>query len=162
MGGWVVLRVVVRVVSLTWFPVDSELTLLDTVLDPEESHIHCFGTLGLDSLVRDSFSSGVVGLHGSWAELFPSISSSVLQSTALPTNIPTTGQHTTTTAAQGNSNMPPPLLRTQEDRPQRHRHLLMDPQRRHPCWSLCNLHAHRRRRLPSQNGTTTSATHKWR
>ena len=67
-----VLRVVVRVVGLAGLPVDSELPLLDPVSYPEEAHVHCFGSLGLDSVVGNSFGRGVVGLHGSRTELWPS------------------------------------------------------------------------------------------
>ena len=67
-----VLRVVVRVVGLAGLPVDSKLSLLDSVTYPEEVHVHCFGLLGLDGVVCNSFGRGVVGLHGSGTELGPS------------------------------------------------------------------------------------------
>ena len=72
MGGRVVLRVVVRVVGLAGLPVDSKLALLDSVTYPEEAHVHCFGSLGLDCVVGNAFGRRVVGLHGSRSVLWPS------------------------------------------------------------------------------------------
>ena len=70
-----VLCVVVRVVGLAGLPVDSELALLDSVSYPEEAHVHCFGSLGFDGVVGNSFGRGVVGLHGSGSEFLVAIPS---------------------------------------------------------------------------------------
>ena len=50
-GRGVVLGVVISEILLAGFPVHSELSLFYPILDPVESHVHCFGSLGLDSVV---------------------------------------------------------------------------------------------------------------
>ena len=55
-----VLGEVVTMVVLSLEPVDSKLVLGDSVLDPEESHVHGLGSPDLGSLVGKSICSGVV------------------------------------------------------------------------------------------------------
>jgi hypothetical protein len=43
-------------------PVYVELPLADSVADPVETHVYCFRSLLLDSVVGDAFSALVVGL----------------------------------------------------------------------------------------------------
>ena len=63
--------VAVRFVVSSWFPMDAELTLVDTVFDPVEAHVHCFGTFGFDCVVGNSFGCGIVCLDWSGTVLFP-------------------------------------------------------------------------------------------
>ena len=71
MMGWrVVLGEVICQVSLSWFPVYSELALLYSIFDPIELHVHGFRLLGFDCVVDDSCGHCVVGLDGRWALLF--------------------------------------------------------------------------------------------
>ena len=51
-------------IGLAGFPMDSELALLDSVVDPEEAHVHCFGALDLDCVVGNAFCSRVICLNG--------------------------------------------------------------------------------------------------
>jgi hypothetical protein len=48
----------------TGWPVDEELTLLDSILYPIEAHVHGFGALLFDGAVGKYGGSRVVGLHG--------------------------------------------------------------------------------------------------
>ena len=57
-----VLGVVIGEILLAGFPVHSELSLLDPILDPVESHVHCLGSFGFDRVVGDAFCGGVVCL----------------------------------------------------------------------------------------------------
>ena len=49
-GGRMVLGVVIGMICLAWFPMHSELALLDSVVDPEEVHVHCFGAFDVGGL----------------------------------------------------------------------------------------------------------------
>ena len=55
-----VLGVAIGMICLAWFPMHSELALLDSVTDPEETHVHCFGAFDLDSVVGNARSCGIV------------------------------------------------------------------------------------------------------
>ena len=66
------LGVVIRQVALPSFPVDCELSLTGAILDPVESHIHCFGSLHFDVVVGESFGCGVVGDNGGRLSLWMS------------------------------------------------------------------------------------------
>jgi hypothetical protein len=46
-----VLGEVVAMVGTSWFLVDSELSIFDSVFDPVEAHVHGFGLFGLDCVV---------------------------------------------------------------------------------------------------------------
>ena len=69
MGGRVVLSVVVGEILLAWLPMHSELSLLDPISNPKESHVHRFGAFCLDSVVGNSFSCGVIVLDRCGARL---------------------------------------------------------------------------------------------
>ena len=45
-------------------PDDDEMTLLHSILDPMEPHVHCFGLLRLDSLVGEANSGRIVTVDG--------------------------------------------------------------------------------------------------
>jgi hypothetical protein len=47
-------------------PINEELFLADSVFDPIESHVYCFGSFLLDRVISKTCGRGVVGLHGSW------------------------------------------------------------------------------------------------
>ena len=64
--GMVLCKVVHEVV-FTFLPVDEELTLFDSIPDPVESHVHCFGSLLLDGVVGDAAGACVVCFDwGGW------------------------------------------------------------------------------------------------
>ena len=54
------------------FPVDAELPLTDSVLDPIESHVHCLGSFGFDCVVGDSFGGCIVCADGGGSRLWVS------------------------------------------------------------------------------------------
>ena len=60
-----VLGVVIREIGLPTIPIDMQLVLVDSSLDPEIAHVHCLGALGADGLVGNAGSRGVVSLNGS-------------------------------------------------------------------------------------------------
>ena len=55
---------VVGPIHCTWRPAYAELTLLDTVTNPIESHIDCFGSFLFDRVIRDAGGACVVGGDG--------------------------------------------------------------------------------------------------
>ena len=59
-----VLAEVVAQVGVSWLPVNSELSLFNTVLEPVESHVDGFGAALLDSAIEDSIGTFVVSLDG--------------------------------------------------------------------------------------------------
>ena len=61
MRGRVAFGEVVGIVVLAAFPVDSELTLSDSVADPIEPHVHGFGAFGFDRVVGNSGCYLVIG-----------------------------------------------------------------------------------------------------
>ena len=63
-GGRMVLGVVITKVGFARGPVDFELALANSVLDPVEAHVDGFGSLLLDGAVCEAHCSGVVHLHG--------------------------------------------------------------------------------------------------
>ena len=65
MRGWVVLGSVVSKVASARFPFDDELSLLDAVLEPVETHVDGFRAALFDSLVEDAPRDTVVGGHRS-------------------------------------------------------------------------------------------------
>ena len=44
---------------------DYELALLDSVSNPVKAHVNGFGPFLFDSVIGDTFGTGVVGLNGS-------------------------------------------------------------------------------------------------
>ena len=64
-GGGMMFGEVVAVVVFAWGPKDLELALADTVADPIEAHVNCFGALLLDGVIDNSLSAGVVRLDWS-------------------------------------------------------------------------------------------------
>ena len=56
---WVVLCKIVGKVGGSFIPVDAEVILLNAVLDPEAAHVHRFGALGLEGVVRDTVCSTI-------------------------------------------------------------------------------------------------------
>ena len=56
---------VVSLVGGARAPVDSELALLDAVLEPVEAHVDGLGTTLFDCAVHDALCAFVVGLDGS-------------------------------------------------------------------------------------------------
>ena len=69
-AGWVVLCEVISQVQVAWCPVHLELFLVHPVLDPVESHVHCFGPTLFARAVSNSHGSGVVDLDG-YGALWP-------------------------------------------------------------------------------------------
>ena len=66
MVSWsVMLAQVVSLVGGARAPVDTELALLDAVLEPVEAHVNGFRTALFDCAVHDALSAFVVGLDGS-------------------------------------------------------------------------------------------------
>ena len=70
MRGRMVLGVVVGKILLARFPMHSELSLFHTVSDPIEAHVHSLGAFGLDSVIGNAFSCGIVCLDRSGSTLF--------------------------------------------------------------------------------------------
>ena len=66
-GGWEVFGEIVCEVVLSFFPVDVELSLANSVSYPVESHINGLGSFLLDCVIDDAFCTGVVCLdRGRW------------------------------------------------------------------------------------------------
>ena len=61
---------VISVIVLPLLPMDSKLSLVYSVLDPVEPHVHCLGSLDLGSLVGKSVGGGIICGHTSWCSLF--------------------------------------------------------------------------------------------
>ena len=71
MDGGMVLCVAIPVVGFARYPVDMEVALADTVANPIETHVDCFGAALFDCVVCDAFGGAVVcGEYGGW--LWPS------------------------------------------------------------------------------------------
>ena len=68
-GWWVVLCEIIGFIGGAAFPMHSELALADSISNPIESHVHCFGSFGFNSVVGDAFGDCVVGLNWGWAGL---------------------------------------------------------------------------------------------
>ena len=66
MGQWMMFCEIVSKVGFASAPVDVELVLVDSVLDPVESHVHGFGSALLDGVVGYAVCDGVIGAHGGW------------------------------------------------------------------------------------------------
>lgn len=58
--------VIVSEIVGAWTPVNKKIALAHSILDPIEAHVHCFGALLLDCVVRKAGGGGVVGLDGCW------------------------------------------------------------------------------------------------
>jgi hypothetical protein len=65
MSQWMMLGEVIGLIGCTWFPVDNDLELFDTLADPLEQHVIGFGAALFGSVNRDAFGSFVVFLDGS-------------------------------------------------------------------------------------------------
>ena len=48
---------IIAKIIFTRSPVDEELTLVDTIADPEKSHIHTFGLIFSDVVIDDTAGS---------------------------------------------------------------------------------------------------------
>ena len=53
MGGRVVLRPIVGQICIAWHPEDVKLALLDSIFNPIESHVDCFGSFLFSNIVCD-------------------------------------------------------------------------------------------------------------
>ena len=62
--GRMILGAVVDKICAARSPVEAELALGFTAVEPTESHVHGFNVFGDDGLVDDTGGSGVVGLDG--------------------------------------------------------------------------------------------------
>ena len=62
-GFQVVLGVVIASIYGAWFPIYMELVLLDSILDPMESHVHCLGHFLFDAFVGYADCCGIVYLY---------------------------------------------------------------------------------------------------
>ena len=60
MCGWMVLSKVICQVFLAAVPADIELSLLDSVYEPVESHIDCFASILFEDAIDDAIGSVVV------------------------------------------------------------------------------------------------------
>ena len=72
MCRWMVLGEVVCQVEVPFLPVDSELALLHSILNPVEAHVHSLGTLYFSSAIGKSIGCGVVRGDSGWLGLFSS------------------------------------------------------------------------------------------
>ena len=72
MVGWgMVFIVVIPDILASRLPVDDELALFCSVLDPIKSHINCFGVFLFDCAIGKTYCSGVVDLHwGGWLGMY--------------------------------------------------------------------------------------------
>jgi hypothetical protein len=65
MMGWgMVLGKVVGEIVFTGMPVNYELALLDSVVDPVKAHVYGFGATLFDRLIGDASGACIVGLDG--------------------------------------------------------------------------------------------------
>jgi hypothetical protein len=64
MGRRMMLGEVVSLIVYSWLSVDDELTSVNPVADPVETHVHGFGSALLDRVVGDAFSAFVACLGG--------------------------------------------------------------------------------------------------
>ena len=55
------LAVVVSKVAAAWFPVDCVLFLVDSILQPIESHVHGFAFLLFAGVIHDTLANFIVG-----------------------------------------------------------------------------------------------------
>ena len=64
------LGVVISLHGASGAPVDTELVLLDPVLDPEVAHVHCLGAALFYPLVGNASGHQVVRFHrGGWLQV---------------------------------------------------------------------------------------------
>jgi hypothetical protein len=64
MGQWMMLGEVIGQIGFYGFPVDDDLSLVNPVADPVETHVYGFGSALLNSIVGYAFSAFVVCLDG--------------------------------------------------------------------------------------------------
>jgi hypothetical protein len=62
MGWGVVFGEVIGEIVFTGAPVNDELVLLDSIADPVESHVNCFGSALFDCFVDNASGTSIVGL----------------------------------------------------------------------------------------------------
>jgi hypothetical protein len=67
----VVFRWIIAQILLTGLVTKPKLLLCFSIQEPEISHLHCTGTLSLDSVIDDANSSGVVNVDGCWRLWMP-------------------------------------------------------------------------------------------
>ena len=60
MCGWMVFSKVICQVFLSAVPADVELSLLDSVYEPAESHINCFASVLFEDAVDNTIGSVVI------------------------------------------------------------------------------------------------------
>jgi hypothetical protein len=65
MGRWMMLSEVIDQIGYSGFPVDNDLSLVNPIADPLETHVHDFGSALLNSIDGYAFSIFVVCLDGS-------------------------------------------------------------------------------------------------
>lgn len=61
-GSGVMFGMIITEIIGTWSPVDKEVALANTILNPVKTHVHGFGLALADSAVGDSGGSRVIGL----------------------------------------------------------------------------------------------------
>ena len=62
-GWWEVFAEVVSVVLVAGAPVDCELPLFNAILEPIKPHVNGLGAALLDSAIKDSFGTLIVGFN---------------------------------------------------------------------------------------------------
>ena len=62
MAGRMMFGEIISKVDGTFAPVNEKLTLTDTIANPVESHVDCFGATLFDSIVGDAACGAIVGL----------------------------------------------------------------------------------------------------
>ena len=63
MSGWVMFCDIIAQILFSVFPIDVKLTLADSVAQPAEAHVHCFGHALLDGFVGEACCTFVVELE---------------------------------------------------------------------------------------------------
>jgi hypothetical protein len=63
MDGGMMLDKVFSEVVFTCTPMDGELALLDSIADPVEAHVNCFGSALFYCFVGNASGTGIVGLN---------------------------------------------------------------------------------------------------
>jgi hypothetical protein len=62
MGEGMMLGKLVGEIDFTGTPMDDELTLFDSIADPVETHVNCFGSALFDCFVGNASGTGIVSL----------------------------------------------------------------------------------------------------
>jgi hypothetical protein len=56
-------RAIITQIQGAWCPIDVELFLVYTILDPIKAHVHCLGTFEFDSFVDYPCGCGIISLE---------------------------------------------------------------------------------------------------